>query len=224
MRRCVFAILAGALLLASPARANLLTNGSFELGPPIPPMFYTTLPVGDMSMPGWTVTTAELAVGDAPTVDAITASDGIRFLDLTSFVNAFPYGGVKQSVATVIGGSYTLKFDLGTVPGHGFFAGPVSVSASATGTAPMLFTTTGVPLPAPGGTLWETFMLPFTATAALTDIELIGFSTATCCLIGLDNVILDGPSPAAAPAPGTLALLGIGLAGLGLRRRHASLN
>lgn len=216
MRRYLIAILAGGLLLASPARANLITNGSFEAGP-TGPFSFLSRPVGDVSMPGWTVINESLAIGEVPNFHGLTASDGSRFLDLTDFNDSAPHGGVRQTVATVIGGSYTLTFDLGTRPGDAAFTGPVTVNASVTGAPTTPYTTTT--LVGNGAvTVWETFTLTFTATAALTIVDLIGISGIN--FIGLDNVILEGPVPAQAPVPGSIALLSLGLAGFAYARRR----
>ena len=74
----VFAVML--LIVESPARANLLTNGSFEDGSAIPqPDGFLELPVGSTVITGWTVTRDEI---DYIGTNFWEHADGNRSLDL----------------------------------------------------------------------------------------------------------------------------------------------
>ncbi len=79
-----------ALCMPKVSHANLLTNGSFELGPAIPGgSSFVTLSGGSTAITGWTVT--------GSTIDYFgpswTVSDGIRAIDLDG---AFSTGGMSR--------------------------------------------------------------------------------------------------------------------------------
>ena len=209
-RLCVCA----ALLGASTAQANLLTNGSFETGVFNPPNNDTvSLLVGSTQMTGWIVTDGSLSWIGAGNPFGLVAPDGSKMLDLTDYRDNPPYAGVSQTIATAIGAGYQLTFKLGSSAAYGQ---PVSLLASA-GATQKLFTSTGV-----GNNLWEAESMTFTATATTTTIALRGVAGSQN--IGLDNVDLIQVS-APVPEPGSLAMMALGLAGLGLlaaqRRRSA---
>jgi hypothetical protein len=188
------------LLGPDSSRADLLTNGSFELGN-FNPNFqnFTVLSPGATDMTGWTTTTAELAWGQVPNPYGIVASDGNRFLDLTGYHNSFPYGGVTQTIPTTPGATYTLGLDIGSMPGGGVGGvdgGPVSVQASA-GPTSMTFTYN------PDITMqqWGHFSLNFVAVGPTTAISLLGESGID--YIGLDNVSVN-LTATSIPEPSTL--------------------
>jgi len=92
------------LLFALPARADLITNGSFETGPS--PDDSLTLAVGDPSIPGWTVTRNAIRyIGTA-----WMAPHGTRNIAL----NGTTAGGIAQTVETSPGVLYTVKFFIGS--------------------------------------------------------------------------------------------------------------
>ncbi len=198
--------------IASPANANLLTNGSFE---------DTTNFVGDgndtmvlsppsAAMTGWTVVSSDLAWIGPTNPYGLTATEGSYFLDLTSYSDSGPFGGVAQSIGTVLGDSYTLTFDLG---------GSVIYGASDSITACADVSCAAYGIIATGTNDWASETLSFTGTGAPMTISLIGLSGES--YIGLDNVSVTDTGPnTGVPEPITLSLFGTGLAGaVAVRRR-----
>src|SRR5450756_1910462 len=122
IRRVVLATLVGFAPLAVHA-ANLVTNGDFDNTANT--WVNNTGDGGDDQLsggatpvPGWTsatVTTDYLWVGPNNSY-GLTASPGNGsgyFIDLTGQGDGHPYGGIEQTIATVSGATYMLKFDLG---------------------------------------------------------------------------------------------------------------
>jgi hypothetical protein len=203
------------LCVASAAHANLLVNGSFENGAFVNEGADTmSPPVGSTVMTGWTVVTDTLAWIGPLNPFGLTASDGSYFLDLTNYQTGAPFGGVRQTIATVPGAVYALSFDLGSST---FWGRPDSLTASAAGTS-MTFTA-----PSTGtNNDWQHETMSFTATGATTIITLQGATGIQ--YIGVDNASVDLVSlPVdAVPEPEAWALMLGGLGGLAaLTRRRA---
>lgn len=206
--------LAAALGVATSPQANLLTNGSFELGAFVNQGNDTmSLAPGSTVITGWTVVTDTTAWIGAANPFGLSASDGSFFLDLTNYQAGAPFAGMSQTIATIPGATYSLSFDLGssTVWGR-----PDSITASAAGTV-QTFTapTTG------GNNDWQSVLMQFVASSATTTVLLQGASGFN--YIGLDNAgveFVSGPGPRPIPEPTTLVLLGLGLASLAVVRRR----
>jgi Protein of unknown function (DUF642)/PEP-CTERM motif len=206
--------LAAALGMATSPQANLLTNGSFELGAFVNQGNDTmSLAPGSTVITGWTVVTDTTAWIGAANPFGLSASDGSFFLDLTNYQAGAPFAGMSQTIATIPGATYSLSFDLGSST---FWGRPDSITASAAGTV-QTFTapTTG------GNNDWQSVLMQFVASSATTTVLLQGASGFN--YIGLDNVgveFVSGPGPRPIPEPTTLALLGLGLASLAVARRR----
>lgn len=214
MTRIVAAASAWALCLAAmagQAHANLITDGSFESTAAFTPNSDDTmrLGVGATALAGWSVVSNEVAWIGPSNPFGFGASDGAYSLDLQSYTDGAPYGGVTQSVATTAGARYLLTFDLGA------FEGVSQITASA-GDASGVFTS-----PATPDFGWTAESLAFTATGSSTLVSLMG-TLDSSTYVGLDHVGLMELS--AAPEPGTWVLLwvAVGGAGLSLRRARAA--
>jgi hypothetical protein len=210
MRRVAFttlSLIAVGLAISSPAHADLV-NGSFEDGT------YTfggdggdSLPAGSAAITGWTTFAAELAVIENTNTFGLSTPYGNIFLDLTGYHDSAPYGGVEQSITTVIGQSYTLTLYLGVNNTSGDNAyGPVSVQVMA-GTD----STTLTANPAGDGMIWTPETWQFTADSTTTNVMIQGESTASGHFIGLDNLSV---SPSVVPEPTSLFMLSIGVIGI----------
>jgi hypothetical protein len=168
---------------------------------------------GDTALTGWNVINNQIAWIGPTNPFGITASDGQYSLDLQSYSDSGTYGGVTQSLATVIGGQYLLTFDLGT-----YFGGD-ALTASA-GTGSHLFTA-----PSRASFGWDPESLSFTATSTSTLLTLLGTTNAND-YIGLDKVAVTCTASCSVvtsvPEPATWALFLLGIGGIGfmMRARH----
>jgi hypothetical protein len=199
------------LLAATAAHANLLSNGSFELGSFVNQGNDTmSLAAGSSVITGWTVVTDTTAWIGPTNPFGLTASDGSFFLDLTNYQTGAPFAGMSQVIATTPGATYSLSFDLG---GSTFWGRPDAITASAAGTS-ATFTT---PLTGTNND-WQHVSMQFTASSSSTTVLLQGVTGWQ--YIGLDNASVDLVS-APVPEPGTWALMlaGLGVVGAIARRR-----
>lgn len=205
MMRIVLGVVAAAML-ASSAQALIISNGSFERGPADVGAF-TTLGAGSSALPGWTI-------GDGG-IDLIgnfwTASDGVRSVDLT----AATAGSISQNVATVIGQTYTVRFDLAGNPdtgGQGILVKSLDVSVNGSNSVNYMFDTTGKTNSNMG---WVGQSYVFVADSAVSNLK---FTSLSGDFRGpaIDNISI------AVPEASTWAMLiaGFGLVGVAARRRR----
>lgn len=214
-------VLAASLLSCMAAHANLVVNGSFESGAPIPafPPFISPV-AGSTAITGWQITAGNVDYGVNGN-GFWAASNGARSLDM----NGNAAGTIAQLIATEIGREYEVLFDLAGNFYGGLAIKPLRVTAGGT-SRDYTFDTTGRSANDMG---WSTRSFVFVASSSSTLLSFAsldineGASCSNANLGGgracfgaaLDNVRMDVLAPAnPTPAPGTLALAALGLAGL----------
>jgi choice-of-anchor C domain-containing protein len=169
-------------LAAAPARANLLTNGSFETGPD--PGTSVTMSAGPTAVSGWFATRA----GARYVSTLWTAASGYRSIAL----NTTGAGGIAQTFATLPHARYNVRFYLAGDPDSQPLIKTMSVTA---GHQRGDFTAdiTGMWAWDPG---WNPHNWSFLAESTFTTIEFFSTMTGTTGAT-LDSVSLDLVSLAA---------------------------
>ncbi len=174
--KAILPLAATAIILSLTAKAGVL-NGSFELGVDDPGSF-TTLDSGDnTSIYGWTVLGDVNVLGG--NVDLIgdywVSADGVRNLDL----NGFTPGGVSQTLATVVGATYVVTFNLSGNPdgadfplGHPYWSpsGKVVLVSDGSGSQTYTFDTI-VEGNSHGDMRWQLHSYTFVATGTSTPLS-----------------------------------------------------
>ena len=210
MKKRILAALLGLSAMGSPAMAvDLLVNGNFEASTDP-----TTTP------PGWS--NIGHSDGVIPySIGPLPAYDGNYFYDLGGYGNASgPIGdGISQTVATIIGKTYTLSFGLSSEDVAGTSELQVLIGGQST-----LFSLTS------GGTYFlkgfKTQTIEYVATSALTTISFLETANSSG---GNNDPLIDGVKFETAAVPETatwaMMLVGFGALGTSMRvRRRVSLH
>lgn len=212
--------LAALAILASPVAAvaaPTVANGSFEADTF---SFGGTLGLGcGNTLTGWVAhCSADLTypwgLPNSNTYSAGPTPYGNQWIILGDFGGDGSW--VEQSVSGfTVGARYTLSFALASE-----FAGGTGSTICVSFTAGDCSTGTDFNAPLRGANFWDTWgtdTLAFTATAGTMTIHFEGVPNDVSFDVGLDNVQIL--SAGAVPEPASLALLGAGLAGVGMIRR-----
>ena len=228
----IFALLAGAALIASPALANSFTNGGFE-----------TLTNGSGQLgyntdaTGWT-TTGYNFVFASGTGDTTGASGQYGSLSLWGPNNgsanglpaSSPQGGnfvgadgdfqtapISQVITGLqVGRTYTITFDYAFAQQAGFSGDTVQHWTSSFGSDSL--TTADYSLPSHGFSGWKSATYTSVATSTTETLSFLAYGdTPVPPFALLDGVTVSGEAPE--PATWALFVGGFGLVGLAARRR-----
>jgi choice-of-anchor C domain-containing protein len=182
---------AASLSIAGSALAfSGVSNGSFETGT-FSGAPFDTLASGATNLAGWTV--------DSGTVDWIgtfwSASDGSRSIDLSGDGP----GALSQTIATTVGYTYSVTFDLSGNPGCGPALKTLTVGASGANIQAFSFD-----IAAAANThsdmKWEARTYSFVATGSSGTLTFTS-TTAGICGPALDNVVVTETAPEPTPNP-----------------------
>lgn len=191
-----------ALFAVNAAQADVINNGNFELG-----------------STGWTISgNADLVGqygGGFNWGGGSVAQDGKFAISFNNGDRA-PNGQVAQTFATTAGKSYTLSFDYGTTS-----PSLQSLNWAIFGVSQSVAVASGLVSDTNPAALLNTYTFDFVASSASSTLRFTDYSGNNTYSNDalLDNISVNAKA-AAIPEPGSLALLGLGIFGLGVARRR----
>ncbi len=213
----------GVLILGAlglPARANLISNGSFET-PVVPTANFSNFNIGSTAITGWTVVGPQVSIVSGSFSQgglSFPAENGNQWLDLTGD-GANAVEGVEQVLATTIGQTYTVSFWVGNVVNVGGIFGTTStVAVQINGTT--IDTATNSMGTGLSTQVWEQFTTSFVASSSSTILGFLNEDPSSDNSNGLDNIVVTAGASSATPEPSSLLLLGTGLLGLAALRKQ----
>jgi len=209
MRKFLLACLAAAA--CTGAHAELVVNGSFESGSETGT--FITVGPNSAAITGWTV-----GKGSVDYIGGLwQAANGSRSIDLAGSSNPTT---LFQDLATAAGSSYRVSFFMsGNPDGAPLPVKPMSVAVydviggvSLIESNPFTFDTTGISFT---NMRWTQYAFDFVAASTSTRLSFEFGPDASCCYGPALDQVSTVLAPASVPAPGTLLLLGAGLATIG---------
>ena len=211
MKLKVLTLLATALFSLS-SNANLLVNGSFE-SPDVKDNSWSYF-TDDNQVDGWSFGESSMEIWDTPFL-GIDAYDGEQIAELNAHgANSQAYG-FYQSFNTVIGQSYNYSFAyIARGNGAQSFTAGIQDDTPNTLTSNTFVNNIGDY----NASTWSLFNGSFIATSSLSSI----FFLSNDNLGDTTGNLLDAVSVTAVPEPGSIMLLGLGLAGLIISRKRNS--
>jgi choice-of-anchor C domain-containing protein len=187
---------AAILMVASMSMATTalafsgISNGSFEAGT------FSGAPIDELTTGSSALTDWTIASGS---IDAIgsywVASDGLRSIDL----NGGGPGAISQALATTVGNTYTVSFDLSGNPVCGPVIKTGTISATG-GPSGALSFDTSLAGNTPADMKWVAQTFVFVATTAPTTLTFAS-TTDGPCGPALDNVVVTETAPTPEPPP-----------------------
>jgi choice-of-anchor C domain-containing protein len=197
------AIVAAAFVPMS-ARAQVIVNGSFEQ-PTTNTAITVNGPANTTGLPGWTVGLVSIDVVNAAGNGFLTgpAFDGAQYVDLDGSPGP---GEISQTLATVLGQSYSLSFAYGNnVVGAQSSNPGATVALTGSDLTPFTINHSTSTTSNLG---WTVFTGTFTATGTSATLSFTSTSTG-----GNGGILLDAVSVTPVPEPGAFALVSMSTVG-----------
>lgn len=168
------------LLIPVVARANLITNGSFET----PYVNYMVLPGNSTQISGWTTILHGVEWFDGTSyISGNSNVNGVMLVDLANYI--YTGGGIEQTFATVANQHYVLSFYLGTMISSGrdgWAHADVSIAGITQGFDAFITSNT---------IEMQAFYLPFVATTNTTTVQFTNYQDPSIHFAFLDNVSVE---------------------------------
>ena len=196
-RNILISLVMATALAASGNASAMIINGGFE-NPDIPGGTFSILP----AIPGWTAASGMIEIQDNV---AGSPFEGDQFLELDSTTPSVVFQDVTGLTA---GKSYALSFAFSARPNTSV---PLDNVLSVKWDGVEIFNDQALTI----NPVWTVYSIMVTASAATNRLELADVSPQSQISFG---VYVDDVRLVAAPEPAALALLGLGLAGLGFAR------